>query len=186
MEFNVKHGAPETIETGCLVVSINESSTLTGTAAHLDNLCGGRISAAVKQGDIAGQSGQTLMLFDLPGIAAQRVLLIGSGDKPELGDRDFRKLLQKAVAILKNGGATDAVLTLSELPVKGRDLYSRARLTVETIRESLYQFDQYKSKKADKPRLQTCNLLSADQADADAPKQTPAHLQFIHYGSDPA
>src|SRR5690606_593967 len=184
MEFNVKHGAPETIETGCLVVSINESSTLTGTAAHLDSLCGGRISAAVKQGDIAGKPGQTLMLFDLPGVAAQRLLLIGSGDKPELGDRDYRKLLQKAVAILKDGGATDAVLTLSELPVKGRDLYSRARLAVETIRESLYQFNQYKSKKADKPRLQTCTLWSADQADADALNQAIAHGQAVSDGTD--
>ena len=184
MEFNVKHGAPESIETGCLVVSINASSTLTGTAAHLDSLCGGRISAAVKQGDIAGKPGQTLMLFDLPGVAAQRLLLIGSGDKPELGDRDYRKLLQKTVAILKDGGATDAVLTLSELPVKGRDLYSRARLAVETIRESLYQFDQYKSKKADKPRLQTCTLWSADQADADALNQAIAHGQAISDGTD--
>jgi len=184
MEFNVKHGAPETIKTGCLVVSINEARTLTGTAAHLDSVCGGQISAAVKRGDITGKSGQTLMLFALPGISAQRVLLIGSGKKPALSDRDYRKLLQKAVAILKDGGATDALLTLSELPVQGRDLYSRARLAVETIRESLYQFDQYKSKKADKPRLKKCVLWSADKADASVLKQAVAHGQAISDGTD--
>src|SRR5690606_42149560 len=118
MELNVKHGAAETIKAGCLVVSINESRTLTGTAAHLDGVCGGQLSAAVKRGDITGKSGQTLMLFALPGISAQRVLLIGSGKKPELSDRDYRKLLQKTVAILKDGGATDALLTLGELDRK--------------------------------------------------------------------
>ena len=184
MEFNVKHGAPETIKTGCLVVSINEARTLTGTAAHLDSVCGGQLSAAVKRGDITGRSGQTLMLFALPGISAQRVLLIGSGKKPELSDRDYRKLLQKTVAILKDGGATDALLTLGELPVQGRDLYSRARLAVETIRESLYQFDQYKSTKADKPRLKKCVLWSADKADANALKQAIAHGQAISDGTD--
>ncbi|MEJ6656794.1 MAG: leucyl aminopeptidase [Pseudomonas sp.] len=184
MEFNVKHGAAETIKTGCLVVSINEARTLTGTAAHLDGICGGQISAAVKRGDITGKPGQTLMLFALPGITAERVLLIGSGKKPELGDRDYRKLLQKTVATLKDGGATDAVLTFSELSVQGRDLYARTRLAVETIRESLYQFDQFKSKKAAKPRLKKCALWSADKADAAALKQAIAHGQAISDGTD--
>ena len=39
--------------------------------------------------------------------------------------RDWRKLAQKVVATLKNGGATDAVLALAELPVKNRDLWER-------------------------------------------------------------
>jgi len=184
MEFNVKHGALETIKTGCLVVGINEARTLTGTAASLDGICGGQISAAVKRGDITGKSGQSLMLFALPGISAQRVLLVGTGKNAEMSDRDFRKLAQKVVATLKNGGATDAVLALTALPVKNRDLYSRTRLLVETVRESLYQFDQFKSKKADKPRLKKCTLWSADKADAEALKRAILHGQAISDGTD--
>ena len=184
MEFNVKHGALETIKTGCLVVGINEARTLTGTAAHLDGICGGQISAAVKRGDITGKSGQSLMLFALPGISAQRVLLVGTGKAADISDRDWRKLAQKVVATLKNGGATDAVLALVDLPVKNRDLYARSRLLVETVRESLYQFDQFKSKKADKPRLKKCTLWSANKADADALKRAIAHGQAISDGTD--
>ncbi|WP_185268896.1 leucyl aminopeptidase [Halopseudomonas xiamenensis] len=184
MEFNVKHGALETIKTGCLVVGINEARTLSGSAAHLDGICGGQISAAVKRGDITGKSGQSLMLFALPGISAQRVLLVGTGKAGDISDRDWRKLAQKVVATLKNGGATDAVLALAELPVKNRDLYARSRLLVETVRESLYQFDQFKSKKADKPRLKKCTLWSADKADADALKRAIAHGQAISDGTD--
>ena len=50
MEFNVKHGALETIKCGCLVVAVSESKTLSGPAAQLDSACGGQISAALKSG----------------------------------------------------------------------------------------------------------------------------------------
>ncbi|MBN3585401.1 hypothetical protein JYB64_23715, partial [Algoriphagus aestuarii] len=111
-----------------------------------------------------------LMLFALPGISAQRVLLVGTG-KDELNDRSFRKLVAGVIGGLKGGGATDALLALAALPVKDRDLYARTRLLVETTRESLYQFDQFKSKKADKPRLKKCTLWTADKADAEILKR---------------
>ena len=182
MEFNVKHGALASIQTGCLVVGINEAKTLSGPAAELDTASGGQLSAAVKRGDISGKSGQSLMLFALPGITAERVLLVGTG-KEDLNDRSFRKLVTSVTGTLKNGGATDALLTLADLPVKGRDLYARTRLLVETVRDSLYQFDQFKSKKADKPRLKQCALWSGDKDEATTLKQAIAHGQAISDGA---
>ena len=182
MDFNVKHGALATIKTGCLVVGISEAKTLTGPAAELDAASGGQLSAAIKRGDITGKQGQSLMLFALPGVTAQRVLLVGIG-KDELNDRSFRKLAASVTATLKNGGATDAVLTLTDLPVKGRDLYARTRLLVEAVRDNLYVFDQFKSKKADKPRLAKCSLWSADKADADAIQRGIQHGQAISDGA---
>ena len=182
MEFNVKHGALASIKTGCLVVGINEAKTLSGPAAELDTACGGQLSAAIKRGDISGKSGQSLMLFALPGITAERVLLVGTG-KEDLNDRSFRKLVTSVTGTLKNGGATDAVLTLADLPVKGRDLYARTRLLVESVRDNLYQFDQFKSKKADKVRLKKCSLWSSDKNDATALKQAIAHGQAISDGA---
>ena len=184
MDFNVKHGTLETIKSGCLVVAISEAAPLEGPAAELDKACSGQISAAIKHGDISGKSGQTLLLFGLPGVTAQRVLLVGRGKDAELSDRQFRKLVQKVVATLKDGGATDAVLTLGEVPVAGRDLYSRTRLMVETIRENLYQFDQFKSQKATKPRLKKCLVWSADKADGEHLKRAVAHAQAISDGID--
>jgi len=184
MDFNVKHGTLETIKSGCLVVAISEGAPLEGPAAELDHACSGQISAAIKQGDITGNSGQTLMLFGLPGISAQRILLVGRGKDAELGDRQFRKLVQKVIITLKDGGATDALLTLAELPVSGRDLYARTRLMLETIRENLYQFDQFKTLKASKPRLKKCLIWSADKADAGQLKLAAEHAEAISDGID--
>ncbi|GGD11196.1 leucyl aminopeptidase [Halopseudomonas salina] len=184
MDFNVKHGTLETIKSGCLVVAISEGADLDGPAAELDRACSGQISAAIKHGDITGKSGQTLLLFGLPGVTAQRVLLVGRGKEAELNDRQFRKLVQKVINTLKDGGATDALITLAELPVTGRDLYSRARLMLETVRENLYQFDQFKTQKAIKPRLKKCLVWSADKADAEVLKRAVTHAQAIGDGID--
>ncbi|PKM31356.1 MAG: leucyl aminopeptidase [Gammaproteobacteria bacterium HGW-Gammaproteobacteria-11] len=184
MEFNIKQGSLATIKTGCLVVGISEAKSLSGPAAELDKACNGQISAAVKQGDISGKAGQSLMLFGLPGISAQRLLLLGTGKDEPLSDRAYRKLVQKLSATLKDGGAADALLTLPSVAVKDRDLYSRTRLLVETLRESLYQFDQFKSQKASKPKLKKCLLWSANKAEADQLAKAISHGQAISDGTD--
>ncbi|PAU85621.1 leucyl aminopeptidase [Pseudomonas sp. WN033] len=182
MEFNVKHGTLETIKSGCLVVALSEARSLSGPAADLDKACGGQISAAIKHGDITGKPGQSLMLFGLPGITAQRVLLLGYGKEDELNDRGLRKLAKAVVAQLKDGGASDALLTLPALEIKDRDLYARTRLLVETISDALYQFDQFKSKKASAPKLKKCLLWSADKSDAATLKSAIEHGQAIGSG----
>lgn len=182
MEFNVKHGTLETIKSGCLVVALSEARSLSGPAADLDKACGGQISAAIKHGDITGKPGQSLMLFGLPGITAQRVLLLGYGKEDELNDRGLRKLAKAVVAQLKDGGASDALLTLPALEIKDRDLYARTRLLVETISDALYQFDQFKSKKTSAPKLKKCLLWSADKSDAATLKSAIEHGQAIGSG----
>ncbi|MEH6565671.1 MAG: leucyl aminopeptidase [Halopseudomonas sp.] len=182
MEFNVKHGALESIKCGCLVVAVSEGKTLSGSAAHLDSLCGGQISAALKTGDLSGKAGHSLMLFALPGIAAQRLLLIGSGKDEALSDRAWRRLAQKAITTLKDGAATDAVFAFTAQPVKDRDLYAQARLLVEACHDSLYQFDQFKSKKADKPKLKKIALWTADKADGTVLKRAISQGSAIGQG----
>ncbi len=184
MEFSVKHGTLETIKTGCLVVAVNEAKTLSGPAADLDRACGGQIAAALKHGDISGKAGHTLMLFGLPGITAQRLLLVGAGKEEDRGDRAYRKLVQKVFATLKDGGATDAVITLPALSVKGRDAYARTRLLVETARDALYAFDQFKSKKATAARLKKCQLWTDDKAEGAAVELGARHGQAISDGAE--
>ena len=181
MEFNVKHGALETIKCGWLVVTVSEGKTLTGPAADLDKASGGQLATALKNGDLSGKSGSSLTLFALPGVAAQRVLLLGSGKDEPLSDRAWRKLAQQALRTIKAGPAGDAVFALSGT-VKNRDLASQTRLLVEACHDVLYTFDQFKSKKADKPKLKKLSLWSADKADAAALKRAIAEGSAISEG----
>ncbi|WP_447593309.1 leucyl aminopeptidase [Aquipseudomonas campi] len=168
MEFLVKSLRPETLKTATLVVNVAEGRKLGTAAKALDDLSGGAISTLLKRGDIAGKPGQTLLLHSLPGLKAERVLLVGSG-KDELSDRQFRKLVASVHGVLKGLAGSDAVLALGELQVKGRDAYGKARLLVETLADGGYVFDQFKSKKAEPKALKKLTLVveKAELADVE-------------------
>ena len=180
MEFLVKSTRPETLKTATLVVALGEGRKLGTAAKALDDASGGAISAVLKRGDIAGKQGQTLLLHSLPGLKAERVLLLGSG-KGELSDRQFRKLVAAAHGVLKNLGGSDAVLALGELKVKGRDAYGKARLLVETLADGGYLFDQFKSKKAEPKALKKITLV-VDKAELADVERGSLHAQAIATG----
>ncbi|MFP3500291.1 M17 family peptidase N-terminal domain-containing protein, partial [Pseudomonas sp. SIMBA_059] len=79
--------------------------------------CEGAISAVLKRGDLAGKPAQTLLLQSLPGLKAERVLLVGSGKDEALGDRAWRKLVGSVAGVLKGLNGGDAVLALDDVAV---------------------------------------------------------------------
>lgn len=131
------------------MVAVGEGRKLGHTAKAIDELTGGAISAVLKRGDLAGKTGQSLLLHNLANIKAERVLLLGTGKDEELGDRPFRKIISGALGVLKGLGGSDAVFALDELVVKGRDSYSKTRLLAETLVDGEYTFDRFKSQKAE-------------------------------------
>ena len=151
MEFTVKSGNPEKQRTACLVLGVYESRRLTLAAEQFDAACGGALGALLRRGDLEGKPGQSLLLFNVPEALCERVLLVGCGRERDLDDRRFRQILHHAATALDDTGATEAVVYLSDLAVKGRDLRWKIRQAVEAVEESRYRFDPLKSKK-DAPR----------------------------------
>src|SRR3569623_1839713 len=101
MEFTVKSGSPEKQRTPCVVVGIYEGRRLTSAAEKIDDAAGGYLSDLIRRGDIEGKVGQTLLLYKVPEVLAERVLLIGCGREGELGDGQFRKIVAKATSLRK-------------------------------------------------------------------------------------
>ena len=180
MEFLVKSTRPETLKTATLVVTLGEGRKLGAAAKAVDEASGGAIGTLLKRGDIAGKPGQTLLLHSLPGLKAERVLLLGSG-KGELSDRQYRKLVAAAQGALKGLGGADAALALDEIKVKGRDAYGKARLLVETLADGEYLYDQFKSKKAEPKALKKITLI-ADKAELADVERGSLHAQAIASG----
>ena len=133
MEFSVRTGSLETQRTDCLVVGVYE---------------GGRhpFDDAVAHGDLDGKLGATLLLYDVPKMAAKRVLLVGLGREREFGEASYLTALSSAVKALRKTGAVDATISLDELRVKGRDDAWKTEHAVLAVRESLYRFDKLKTK----------------------------------------
>ncbi|MBV4534681.1 MULTISPECIES: leucyl aminopeptidase [Pseudomonas] len=181
MELVVKSVAAASLKTATLVVAVGEGRKLGNIAKAVDETSNGAISAVLKRGDLAGKPGQTLLLHSLPGLKAERVLLVGSG-KDALGDRSWRKLAVSVAGVLKSLGGSDAVLALDDIAVTGRDAhYGKYRLLAETLLDGDYLFDRFKSQKAE-PRVLKKITLLADKAGLAEVERAVKHASAIASG----
>ena len=161
MQFSVKTAAAESLATPCLVAGLFEGGKLPAVTQALDQASHGYLAKIAKSGAIEGRPGQTLLLFDVPKLAAERVLLIGLGSEKDLSLRSYRKAIAKAVRTLNDAGIKEAVSALSLLDIKDTEGYWLARHAVESAEDAAYRFDQFKGQAKDKhkPALQKFTLL---------------------------
>src|SRR5262245_46597050 len=76
IQVRLETTAVEELRTGVVVVGAFDDGTLpVWNARRLDTRSKGRLSAAIKAGDLERPAGSTLLLHDVPGVAAKRVLL---------------------------------------------------------------------------------------------------------------
>jgi leucyl aminopeptidase len=147
MEFSVKSGTPEKQRSGCLVVGVFDSRKLSSVAEQIDSVTGGALAAILRRGDLDGRLGQSLLLHNLPNLPSERVLLVGCGKEKEFGEARYREATSRAIAVLKDTGATEVTSYLTDLEVKGHDdIAWKVRQAVELTEAALYRFDQLKSK----------------------------------------
>jgi leucyl aminopeptidase len=158
MNYNVISGAPEKQHTGVLVVGIYEDGKLSPAAQRIDKASEGYLAKLINGGDFTGKGGQTLLLFALPGVKAERVLLLGCGKEDKFTVKELRQSWSSAVKVLQECAATDALACLLDLKLPQEDTAQQARLIVEAAEHTLYQFDQTKSKKT--PPSQPLNKLA--------------------------
>lgn len=149
MEFSIKSGSPEKQRSACVVVGVYEPRKLTLPAELLDNAARGYISDIIRRGDMEGKLGSTLLLHNVPGTLCDRVLLVGLGKEKEFREKEYITATRTAVKTLNETGSFDGVLFLTEIAVKKRDVSWRIRHATITAQETVYRFDQFKSKKDD-------------------------------------
>ena len=146
MEFSVKTTSPAEERAACLVLGVFERRKLSAAAEEIDTACNHYLSHLLKLGEMDGKAGQTRMLYDLEGVAAQRVLLVGCGKEKEFSLRQYKKACKEAFQALKNSGASNAVSYLCELPVKQRSTAENVRFAAETFLHAQYKYTTTRSK----------------------------------------
>jgi leucyl aminopeptidase len=177
MEFSIKTLSPESVKSGCVVLGIHSSQELTPAAKRVDQASRGALKNAL--GDLSGKTGSTLLLRGLPGVAAERVLLVGLGERREYSENAYRDAVRGAANALKDLGAKDAAFFLVDTKVSSRAASWNVRQAVLGVREALYRFDQLKTQKKSNghalaqvtlplaPSAQLQQALSEAQATAD-------------------
>jgi len=146
VEFSIKRTSSVQIRSDCAVVGVFEPRKLSAAAATLDRAAKGYLETIVRRGDMDGKAGSTLLLHNVPGVACDRILLVGLGRESEFRDKRYREAIASAMRVLGTTGATEATLHLTELAVPRRDGRWRIAQAVAVAREAIYRFDQMKSK----------------------------------------
>ncbi len=175
VEFSIKTLAPERAKTGCLVLGVHPGGALTRAARLADRAARGALRSALALGDLTGKPGSTLLLRELPGLAAQRVLLVGLGERKELGEQPFRDAVRGAANALRELGAKDATLYLGELKAARRSQAWGLRQLVLGLREAFYRFDQLKTQK--KPPVPALTAVTLAQSEGPVTLQAQAALK---------
>ena len=152
LEFSIKSLAPEHACSDCVVVGVFEDGKLSAAAKDIDRASKTYLSGIVRGGDMDGRSGTSLLLYKVPNIAAERVLLIGLGKEDAFGEKAYRAAISSAVRSLRDTGAAEGVIYLCDLAVGKRDSAWKAEQAAIMAHEAFYRFDQLKSKAAESKR----------------------------------
>ncbi len=146
MEFSIKSGSPEKQRSACVVVGVYESRKLTLAGEMIDRVAKGYLSDILRRGDLEGKCGTTLLLHSVPNTLCDRVLLVGLGKERDFRENEYRQSIRAAIKTLNETGSLEAVIYLTELAVKKRDVTWRIEQAVMVAIEAVYRFDKLKSK----------------------------------------
>jgi leucyl aminopeptidase len=180
MEFSIKSTAPEKLRTDCLLVGIYEGRKLTDLAKSLDNVTEKAITLALKSGDMEGKTGSTLILRQLPGISAPRVMLVGLGKADEFGLKSLRNAFRAALKA-SPAGVEILATDFTGLPVKKSDTQSKAAALAEVALDASYQVNAVKEKKAEPKPLKHIVVL-AEKAETNAAEAGVKQGQSVGQG----
>jgi leucyl aminopeptidase len=183
VEFSIKSGAPEKQRSACVVVGVFESRKLSAAAESIDRAANGHLADIVRRGDMEGKLGATLLIHNVPHTLCDRVLLVGLGREREFRDKEYRDACRAAVRTLNDTGAMEAVLFLTELPVRRRGSAWKIAQAVIVAAETLYRFTQLKSKQEEVRRpLRRLTLTVSRRSELAEAESTARQAEAVAEG----
>jgi len=183
MQFFVTSAGPARQRTDCAIVGVFDKGVLTAAAEELDRKLGGRLARLVKRGDLRGKTGDSLLLTDLPGVACERILLVGLGTRSQFTRKLYRKALAGALSSIARTGARDAVSYLSLETAADADIYALARTAAEVVGTSQYRIPDHKTaNRRAKSALSRFGIAAASRGDRTSAERGIEHGQGIVAG----
>src|SRR5215510_8203997 len=169
MDITLETASPEKLRTGILVVGAFADGSLPPATRTIDEVSQGKLSALIKRGDLEARAGASLLLYDLPGAAVERVLLVSLGAHNQFGDKAFRDALSSAAKALAGGVAKDAAVALADLELPGRSLAWRLEQASCLLADGAYRFDAPGTGRTSQQDrgAHTINLLVADKTNPE-------------------
>jgi leucyl aminopeptidase len=163
MDITAKSSNIIKLSSQCLVVGVRSGKKpqLAASGAIIDKAAGKRLSNVLSRGDLSGEAGKSLILYDLPGIKAHRVMLVGLGKSRDLSESGFRTVANTVAKTLQDHKIRSVDITLLEVFRDQKKVERQARNLVEAMVDSLYRYDETKSSRKKPVVLKKVSLVIA-------------------------
>ncbi len=101
MKFSIKTDQLDKQLSDVLVIGVYESLKVVCEKLSLSPIAIGHIASALKQGDMSGKVGSSLILYNVSGIKIPKILLIGLGKEKEFDGKKYHAAVRSMVYALK-------------------------------------------------------------------------------------
>lgn len=151
IQFTAKAIDPIKQATQCLVVASYEGIKLSTSASAINAADAQQLEALLKREGFQGKAGQSLLLLNPQGIAAERLLVLGFGALKDghVSIDNYRRAIQKIGEALRPTTCTEITLALADVSVAQQDIGWQARQVAESLSLLDYRADKLKSKPAE-------------------------------------
>ncbi len=141
MEFNTQSTRSlQQLKATALFIGVYTDGLLSEAADIINRASYESISAVLKK-EFKAAVGGLLVLRNLDGVKAERVILVGLGKKEDYNANALLKAHASIAAYCIETSLTDATSALLEEPCQELDIQMRARLAARAIGNALYQYD---------------------------------------------
>ncbi len=181
MKFLASHSNSTSLKTHCIVVPIFEGGKFSSAASEINKASRGAIDSVIKSGDISGKVGESILLHNLPNVAAERTLVVGFGKQKHCKNSDFKKAILAIVNTVKKTHSKNASLYLNDVSIEDRDEIWKAQQTVQLFSQETYTFDYLKSKNKTPASLNAITIC-VDKSQVTAIKRALATASAIAEG----
>ncbi|MGH9790728.1 MAG: leucyl aminopeptidase family protein, partial [Candidatus Acidiferrales bacterium] len=165
MDIRIQPEPFQSIQADALITFVFEKdSRMEGVVAELDATGGGRLKSLSDSGELTGKPLEMTLLHNPPGLAAQRLLLVGAGKPEKFTLADLRRAAGAALRHLKSRGVKRLAFLARETH---RDA-AAAQVATEGLLLADFEPDKYKSDKNNDKRIDAVSLAGFDAAAVQA------------------
>ncbi len=165
----------------CIVIPVfntNDSAELHLASKNIDKVCSGKISKFIETGDFKGTLEETHIFYDLDGVKASRVMLVGCGEENKFDIVNINKATKAAAKALDSSTLSSVSLYLADA-FDQKTVQGAVTQMVIAFADNEYQLLDYKSEKKDPSKLDKVNIAFTKTSK----KITEKAEQGIQHGS---
>ena len=181
MQFVRSSHALTNTKVDCLVLAVLDGTTMSKYGSAVDKSSNRYITKLLAQEDLATTEQSTMMLHQVPGCEAKRVLLINFGESDALDDASYVKHLTQGLSTLKSSNISSLLIAVDDLPIATRDQTWQISQIFQALANVTYNFTALKSKKS-------THSLKKIVFPSDVPAKQISYgkalLQAMHFAKD--